>query len=196
LLAAAAGGGARAVRLICLLELAYGAGLRVSELVGLPLSAAPRPGEAAITVRGKGGKVRLAPIGSAARTALKAYLQVREAFLPPPGPARDRAQKFLFPSRAGAGHLTRRRFAQLLDELAREAGLDPAALTPHILRHAFATHLLGGGADLRLVQTLLGHADIATTQIYTHVADGHLRRTLESAHPLARGAHPLAQDED
>lgn len=163
--AAAALVGPQGARTRCLLELIYGAGLRVSELVGLPLAALPREGEGALRVKGKGGKERLIPLGGAARRALAAYLPLREGFLPKGSPkAAARAAPYLFPSDGAQGHLTRRRFAQILDTLALDAGLDPASLSPHALRHAFATHLLQRGADLRAVQTLLGHADIATTQ--------------------------------
>jgi integrase/recombinase XerD len=156
----------------------------VSELVALPL-AAVRAKERFIHVRGKGGKERLAPVGAAAREALDAYLAVREEFLPK-GAKLGPAARYLFPSRGEEGYLTRRRCHQLLKQLAVKAGLDPDRLSPHVLRHAFATHLVEGGADLRSVQTLLGHSDIATTQIYTHVAQGRLKHTVEAAHPLAR----------
>ncbi len=186
LLAAAAardsdGDGAGALRLRCLIEIAYAAGLRVSELVALPLSAVARE-PTHLIVRGKGGKERLAPLGEAARRAIVDYLPVRGGFL-----AKGlKASPWLFPSRGRTGRLTPARFAQLLNEAARDAGIDPARVSPHVLRHAFATHLLEGGADLRVVQTLLGHADIATTQIYTHVATDRLREVVESKHPLAR----------
>lgn len=178
--AARARGGIEGARLTCLLELLYGAGLRVSELVSLPL-AAVRGERRFLVLRGKGDKERLVPLGEPARAALADYLAVRAAF-----ESGGRSARFLFPSRSGAGHLTRRRCAQLLKELALEAGLDPARLSPHVLRHAFATHLLERGADLRSVQEMLGHADIATTQIYTHVAGERLRRLVSEHHPLAR----------
>ena len=174
---------AEALRLLCIVELLYASGLRISELVSLPL-ASMRGRARAVVVKGKGGRERLAPIGGAARAALDEYLRARDSFLPHGRAAF--AQKFLFPSRAAEGHLTRRRCHQLLKELAAHAGIDPDKLSPHVLRHAFATHLVEGGADLRSVQTLLGHADIATTQIYTHVAQDRLKRTVESAHPLAK----------
>ena len=174
-------GGAEGLRLACMVELLYAAGLRVSELVGLPLSAVARD-PAFIIVRGKGGKERLAPLSGPARAALKTYIAVRPAFLP----KGDKANPALFPSRGAGGRLTARRFAQMLDQAALTAGLDPAKVSPHVLRHAFATHLLEGGADLRTVQTLLGHADIATTQIYTHVASDRLSEVVKSKHPLAR----------
>jgi integrase/recombinase XerD len=172
------------LRLHCIVEMLYASGMRVSELVALPL-ASVRGNERFIHVRGKGGRERLAPLGAAAREALASYLAVREEFLPE-GARGKMASRFLFPSRGQDGHLTRRRCHQMLKDLAVNAGLDPERLSPHVLRHAFATHLVEGGADLRSVQTLLGHADIATTQIYTHVAHDRLKRTVESAHPLAR----------
>jgi integrase/recombinase XerD len=172
------------LRLVCIVELLYASGLRISELVTLPL-AAVRGKRGAVYVRGKGGKERLAPLNPAASKAIESYLNVRGAFL---GDGKE--SKFLFPSRGAEGHFTRRRCHQLLKELAARAGIDPAKLSPHVLRHAFATHLVEGGADLRSVQTLLGHADIATTQIYTHVASDRLKSTVEKAHPLARGKRP------
>jgi integrase/recombinase XerD len=162
----------------------YASGLRISELVALPL-AAVKARESFIHVRGKGGRERLAPVGGPAREALDSYLLLREAFLPR-GKAGIAAARYVFPSRGVEGHLTRRRCHQLLKGLASKAGIDPGRLSPHVLRHAFATHLVEGGADLRSVQTLLGHADIATTQIYTHVAGDRLKQTVESAHPLSR----------
>ncbi len=172
-------------RLRCLLELLYATGLRVSELVGLPLAAAQRDPRF-LLVRGKGGKERLVPLSIPARRALARYLEDRGRFLPPGGRPDGRTGRWLFPSRGAAGHLTRQRCGQLLKALALAAGLDPARLSPHVLRHAFASHLLDHGADLRSVQQMLGHADIATTQIYTHVQGERLRRLVETAHPLAR----------
>jgi len=171
----------QALRFALLVELLYGSGLRVSELVGLPMSALGRDARV-LAVRGKGGKDRLVPVSEPARAALAAYLAVRRAFIP----GRE-ASPWLFPS-AGSrlGHLTRQRFAQLLKERALAAGLDPAKVSPHVLRHAFATHLLDHGADLRAVQKMLGHADIATTEIYTHVAGERLQKVVRSAHPLAK----------
>ncbi|MGQ3112434.1 MAG: tyrosine recombinase, partial [Brevundimonas sp.] len=158
---------AGAVRMLALVELAYASGLRVSELLALKMEAVRRD-PAWLVVRGKGGKERLAPLNDAARTATKAWLAVREAQRKPlPSGALPPDSPWLFPSSGATGHLTPRRFAQILDQAAVEAGIDPARVSPHVLRHAFATHLLEGGADLRVVQTLLGHADIATTQIYT-----------------------------
>jgi len=171
----------QAIRLKCLIEMAYASGMRISELVGLRLDAVVRD-PAFLIIRGKGGTERLVPLNGAARAAIKAYLDIRGAFLQ----AKAQANPFLFASRGAEGHLTRRRVGQLLDEAAVNAGIDPARVSPHVLRHAFATHLLEGGADLRTVQTLLGHADISTTQIYTHVAGERLREVVESHHPLAR----------
>jgi integrase/recombinase XerD len=171
-------------RLHCMIEMLYASGLRVSELVTLPL-AAIRGTQRVLFVRGKGGRERMVPLGEPARQALLAYLQVRSALIPR---GHDRAPQYFFPSHGAAGHLTRRRCHQLMKQLAIAAGIDPDRLSPHVMRHAFATHLVEGGADLRSVQTLLGHADIATTQIYTHVARERLREVVESAHPLARGS--------
>jgi len=179
--AAGARDGAQGVRLNCMIELIYASGLRVSELLALPLAALARD-PAYLMVRGKGGKERLAPLNDAARAAVKAYLDVRAGFLP----KGRKDNPWLFPSRAAAGRLTARRFAQMLDEAAAVAGIDPVRVSPHVLRHAFATHLLEGGADLRVVQTLLGHADISTTQIYTHVAEDRLVQVVQTKHPLAR----------
>ena len=169
-----------AVRLVCIVELFYASGLRVSELVALPLSSA-RTKQGFLIVRGKGSKERIAPLNKSAMDAINAYLVVRAEFLP-----KGRESRYLFCSRGSEGHLTRRRCHQLLKELAGKADIDPKKLSPHVLRHAFATHLVEGGADLRSVQTMLGHADIATTQIYTHVANDRLKQTVASAHPLAR----------
>jgi len=156
----------------------------VSELVGLPLTGIARDGRCLI-VKGKGGKERMVPLSEPARDALSAYVPLRRAFMVP---GREQRQAgFLFPSRTSEdGHLTRQRFAQLLKELAIDAGIDPGKVSPHVLRHAFATHLLDHGADLRSVQKMLGHADIATTQIYTHVVGDRLKRVVNDHHPLAR----------
>lgn len=169
-------------RLVCMVEMLYAAGLRVSELVELPL-AAVRGKQGFLYVRGKGDKERIAPLNPSAREAIDAYLKVRDVFVPDNVKGESR---YLFPSRGETGHITRRRCHQLLKDLAVEAGVDPDKLSPHVLRHAFATHLVEGGADLRSVQMMLGHADIGTTQIYTHVAGDGLRATVQSAHPLAR----------
>ncbi len=168
-------------RLVALVEMAYASGLRVSELLSLKVEAVRRD-PAYLIVRGKGGKERLAPLNPSARAAIKAWLEARDIERKPDGPD----SPWLFPSHGRSGHLTPRRFAQLLDQAAAAAGIDPARVSPHVLRHAFATHLLEGGADLRVVQTLLGHADIATTQIYTHVATDRLAQMVHSKHPLAR----------
>ena len=173
------------LRLSLILEMLYGGGLRVSELAGMSL-AAVRSKENFIRVTGKGNKERLSPLSAAARTALEAYLKVRDDFVP----KHDKNNRYLFASRSAEGFLTRRRFHQLLKAVALKAGLDPAKVSPHVLRHAFATHLVEGGADLRSVQTLLGHADIATTQIYTHVARDHLSRVMRASHPLGRPKPP------
>jgi integrase/recombinase XerD len=175
-------------RLVCMVEMLYAAGLRVTELAGLPL-ATVKGREGFLIVRGKGRKERLAPLSKSARDALDRYLDKRAGFLPE-GPRRQAAERFLFPSRSAEGYLTRRRCHQLLKELAVDAGIDPDKLSPHVLRHAFATHLVEGGADLRSIQTMLGHADIATTQIYTHVASERLTAVMETAHPLARRKRP------
>jgi integrase/recombinase XerD len=179
--AAKARDGKSGARLEAMIELIYASGLRVSELLALPLAPfAHAPSHLMVT--GKGGKERLAPLNEAALAAVEAYLVHRPAFLPPG----VKASPWLFPSRGHTGRLTPRRFGQLLDEAASDAGIDRRRVSPHVLRHAFATHLLEGGADLRVVQTLLGHADIATTQIYTHLAQDHLREVVETRHPLAR----------
>lgn len=170
-----------------LIELLYGAGLRVSELVALPLRAAPKPGQEHMIIEGKGGKERLVALGRPALAALDAHLGAREAALPKLEARRAKAQRWLFPSNSAAdGKLTRRRVAQILEAASVKAGIDPTRVSPHVLRHAFATHLVEGGADLRTVQMLLGHADIATTQVYTHVAEGRLKTLVETKHPLAR----------
>jgi len=184
-------GAAENARDRALMELLYGAGLRVSELVSLPLRAAPRPGQAHMIIEGKGGKERMVVLGRPALEALGAHLEAREAMLPKEDARKERARRWLFPSASAAdGKLTRRRVAQILEQAAAKAGLDPARVSPHVLRHAFATHLVEGGADLRTVQTLLGHADIATTQIYTHVAEGRLKTLVETKHPLAKKGKP------
>lgn len=168
------------IRSVALLETLYATGLRVTELVGLPLAAMARD-RRFLTVRGKGGRERIVPLGGAAADAITAYLEVRRDFLT------DGADSpWLFPSRSGTGHLTRHRFAQILKTLAADAGIDPGRVSPHVLRHAFASHLLNRGADLRSVQKMLGHADISTTQIYTHVLEDRLKSLVEDHHPLAR----------
>lgn len=174
-----------------LIELLYGAGLRVSELVSLPLRTAPRPGQEHMIIEGKGGKERLVALGRPALAALEAHLATRTGALPKNEAQREKAQRWLFPSSSAAdGKLTRRRVAQILEAASAKAGIDPTRVSPHVLRHAFATHLVEGGADLRTVQTLLGHADIATTQVYTHVAEGRLKTLVETKHPLAKRRKP------
>jgi len=176
--------GERQIRLACLVELLYATGLRVSELVSLPVTAV-RGEPHVILVRGKGGRERLVPVGAPARAALSEWLGVRDAAQSAIRRAGGRESPWLFPSHGAEGHLTRIAFWQQLKRLAVEAGLDPARITPNALRHAFATHLLGNGADLRSIQTLLGHADLPTTEIYTHVIEDRLKRLVLDHHPLA-----------
>jgi integrase/recombinase XerD len=173
----------RAIRLYCLLEVLYATGLRVSELVSLPLSASRRDARM-IVVRGKGNKERLVPLNEASRQAMANYLAAVEA-QKPVNKKNAAAPKWLFPSFGESGHLTRQHFARDLKELAAAAGLAPRLVSPHVLRHAFASHLLHNGADLRIVQTLLGHTDISTTQIYTHVVEERLKSLVRDLHPLA-----------
>jgi integrase/recombinase XerD len=172
----------RAMRLYCLLEVLYATGLRVSELVALPLSAS-RGNARMIVVRGKGNKERLVPLNEASRRAMAEYLAAMEALRQTKKDGSG--SKWLFPSFGESGHLTRQHFARDLKELAASAGLAPRLVSPHVLRHAFASHLLHNGADLRIVQTLLGHTDISTTQIYTHVVEERLRSLVRDLHPLA-----------
>ena len=198
--------GPEGLRLLALIEVLYATGLRVSELVALPLSALPRAGRMLI-VRGKGGRERMVPLSDPAEEALKAYRQVRDEFIPggkakaktkgkgaakahagrdSPPRATGRDSPWLFPSRGLSGHLTRARLLQLLKEVAAAAGIDRRRVSPHVLRHSFASHMLAHGADLRSLQQMLGHADIATTQIYTHVQEDRLKALVEASHPLAR----------
>lgn len=170
-----------------LMELLYATGMRVSELVSLPVAAARGKPEL-LLVRGKGGKERMVPLSGTAQEALTAWLELRDGAEAAARAEGKPASAFLFPSRGKSGHLTRHRFYLLIKELAVEAGISPAQVTPHTLRHAFATHLLAHGADLRAIQTLLGHADVATTEIYTHVLDERLKSLVEDHHPLARAA--------
>ena len=174
------------LRNICLLELLYATGMRVTELVSLPAAAA-RGDPRMLLVKGKGGKERMVPLSATSRLALAEWLAAmdaasetarREAGIQP--------SRYLFPARGLAGHFTRQAFHGLLKDLALTAGINPAKVSPHTLRHAFATHLLAGGADLRAIQTLLGHADISTTEIYTHVLDERLKKLVLENHPLAR----------
>ena len=177
--------GPEGARLLALIELLYATGLRVSELVRLPLDAVARDPKILI-VRGKGGRERMVPLSEPARAAVAAFLPLREAFVAA-GPA---ASRWLFASRGASGHLTRHRVGQLLKDLARDAGIDPLRVSPHVLRHAFASHLLDHGADLRSVQKMLGHADISTTQIYTHVLNERLKSLVYEHHPLAGRGKP------
>ncbi len=169
----------RTQRMYTLIEVLYATGLRVSELVALPVTAALRDARL-IEIRGKGGKERLVPLSRAAQAAMKDYVGLRAA------EGAYEKSPWLFPSHGDSGHLTRQHVARDLKDLAVAAGLDAGKISPHVLRHAFASHLLQNGADLRVVQQLLGHADISTTQIYTHVLDERLRELVESAHPLAK----------
>lgn len=175
-----------------LVELLYATGMRVSELVELPV-AAVRGDPRMILVRGKGGKERMVPLSLPAREAVQDWLPCRDTLDEADRKAGRAGSKFLFPSRGATGHLTRHHFYVLIKQIAALAGVSPAKVTPHTLRHAFATHLLAGGADLRVIQTLLGHADVATTEIYTHVLDDHLKSLVLEHHPLA---HQGPQDRD
>ncbi len=178
--------GEEGVRLTALLEILYASGLRVSELVSLPLSAVSGDGRM-LVVRGKGGKERMVPLSEPAMDALDAYRNVREYFLTKgKGVSQSSgAHNYLFPSRGKEGHLTRARFGQLIKDVAVMAGIEPKRVSPHVLRHSFASHMLAHGADLRSLQQMLGHSDISTTQIYTHVLDERLKALVEGAHPLA-----------
>ena len=171
--------GADGARLVALMETLYATGLRVSELVTLPLSVAT-PGTRVLMVRGKGDKERIVPLSEIASEALTAYSKLRSTFL-----KKGSQSPWLFPSRGVSGHLTERRFSQMIKALACDAGLEPERVSPHVLRHAFASHLLAHGADLRAVQQMLGHADISTTQIYTHVLEERLKEIVTRHHPLS-----------
>ncbi len=175
------------LRNTCLMELLYATGMRVTELVSLPVAAA-RGDPRMLLVRGKGGKERLVPLSPPARAAMAAWLAARDQAEEAARKAGKPASKYLFPSHGKAGHLTRHAFFALIKGFALTAGLHPDRVTPHVLRHAFATHLLAGGADLRSIQTMLGHADIATTEIYTHVLDQRLSDLVLQHHPLAKTA--------
>ena len=172
--------GPEGIRLVCLLEIAYATGLRVSELISLPNTALSRD-QNILLVRGKGGKERLVPLTNSAIESINSYREVRHIFL-----RSRRDSKFLFPSRSKEGFLTRRRVGQLLKDLAVASNINPQKVSPHVLRHAFATHLLDHGVDLRSLQKMLGHADISTTQIYTHVLSKRLMSVVSSHHPLAK----------
>jgi len=181
---AGAAGNAGSKRLVCLLEMIYSTGMRVSELVGLPLTAYQEDSQFMI-VEGKGGRERMVPLTGAAQKALTSYVRSRASFI---NPEDDSVQnRWLFPSKTSIkGHLTRQRFAQMLKDLSKAADMPMGKVSPHIIRHAFATHLLKNGADLRAVQKMLGHADIATTQIYTHMLDDELNEKVQDKHPLAK----------
>ncbi len=172
--------GIKGRRSCALLELLYATGLRVSELVSLPLASVR--GKTAMIVRGKGNKERMIPIGERARTAVASYIDVRDAFLG----GKSKTSPWLFPGPGRGGHLTRDGFSAMLKDIAIRAGLMPSRVSPHVLRHSFATHLLAHGADLRSLQQMLGHADISTTQIYTHVLDERLKALVQNNHPLAK----------
>lgn len=175
----------KGLRMLCQLEILYASGLRVSELVSLTARAGSRR-DGCLLIKGKGGRERIVPLTGKAIEAIAAWKAVRAATAPDSEIAAAKAKAFLFPSRSKQGHMTRERFAQTLKTLAIAAGLIPSQVSPHVLRHAFATHLLARGADLRSVQKLLGHADISTTQIYTHVLDERLQALVLTAHPLAK----------
>ena len=186
--AAATSTSPQGIRLYCLLEILYASGLRVSELVSLPFAVIPQDlgqlsHQQMLFIKGKGGRERLVPLGRHAVEALKAYLSIRSYFL---DPSKKENHKWLFPSRSKEGYLTRHRFFQLLKDLAVSAAIQPEKVSPHVVRHAFATHLLQGGADLLSIQKLLGHADISTTQIYTHVVVDHIVHLVAQHHPLAK----------
>lgn len=177
--------GSDRLRNTCLMELLYATGMRVSELVSLPVAAA-RGDPRMLLIMGKGGKERMVPLSPPARDALAVWLHARDTAEDAAREKGQPASRYLFPSRGKAGHLTRHRFYALIKELAVAGGVSPEKVTPHTLRHAFATHLLANGADLRSIQTLLGHADVATTEIYTHVLDERLRELVLENHPLAK----------
>lgn len=172
-------------RLLCLMELLYATGLRVSELLQLTLASVQplllNVTNSILYVKGKGNKERIVPLSDPAKNSLFSYLKIRKVFVSSHGPS-----PWLFPSRSGKGHLTRQRFFQLLKALALQAGLDPVRVSPHVIRHAFATHMLNHGADLITLKKLLGHADISTTEIYTHVMHDMLEKTVFSYHPLSK----------
>ena len=172
----------------CLIELLYATGMRVSELVSLPV-AATRGDPQLLLIRGKGGKERMVPLSAPAQAALHDWLAVRDHAAKDSPLGRliaDKGGRFLFPAASKAGHMARKSMNDLIRDLALAAGIDPGRVTPHVIRHAFATHLLEGGADLRAIQTLLGHADLSTTEIYTHVLDARMRDLVLNHHPLAR----------
>jgi integrase/recombinase XerD len=173
------------LRNTCLMELLYATGMRVSELVSLPISAT-RGDPRLLLIMGKGGKERLVPLSPPARQALSAWLIERDKIDAAANEKKQQPSRFLFPSRGASGYLTRHRFYLMIKEFSVAAGVDPSKVTPHTLRHAFATHLLANGADLRSIQTMLGHADVATTEIYTHVLEARLSELVLENHPLAK----------
>jgi integrase/recombinase XerD len=173
------------LRNTCLMELLYATGMRVSELVSLPISAT-RGDPRLLLIMGKGGKERLVPLSPPARQALSAWLIERDKIDAAANEKKQPPSRFLFPSRGASGYLTRHRFYLMIKEFSVAAGVDPSKVTPHTLRHAFATHLLANGADLRSIQTMLGHADVATTEIYTHVLEARLTELVLENHPLAK----------
>ena len=189
LLEAARNSPKQALRNTCLMELLYATGMRVTELVSLPVSAA-RGDPRMLLVRGKGDKERLVPLSPPARKALVAYLAARDLSEEADRKKGKPRSAYLFPSRGKSGHLTRHRFFTMIKEFAVMGGVSPPKVTPHTLRHAFATHLLAGGADLRSIQTMLGHADVATTEIYTHVLDERLKELVLEHHPLSKSTKP------
>lgn len=172
-------------RNVCLMELLYATGMRVSELVSLPLTSA-KGNPDMLLVLGKGGKERLVPLSVAAKTALKTWMDIRDAQDESNRSNGKPVSRFLFPSRGKEGHLTRHSFYLKIKDIAVKANVSPSKVTPHVLRHAFATHLLQNGADLRVIQTLLGHADVSTTEIYTHVLEERLKSLVLEKHPLAK----------
>lgn len=174
----------KGIRRLAMLEILYAGGLRVSELVSLKLRALTRD-DGCLMIKGKGGKERLVPLTETARAAIENWVKLRDDHLPKDIELRKRSAAYLFPSRGQSGYMSREMFAIDLKQLAMNAGLPPSKVSPHVLRHAFATHLLARGADLRAVQTLLGHADISTTQIYTHILDERLKALVQNSHPLS-----------
>ncbi len=179
-------------RNLALFEILYATGMRVSELVSLPVTAC-RGDPELLLIRGKGGKERMVPLSAPARLALTAWLKLRDNAPADSALARlvaGKGAKWLFPAASAEGHMTRQAFHGLTGQIAAAAGIDPARVSPHVIRHAFATHLLEGGADLRAIQTLLGHADLGTTEIYTHVLDARMRDLVLNHHPLAQSATP------
>lgn len=176
--------GIKGTRLLAMVELLYATGMRVSELVELPYSAVARDPQM-LVVRGKGNKERLVPLSALAKRALVTYIEIRDAFIPLDGGGQPGKSIYLFPSRGKTGHLTRQMFLNMIKDLAHKAGIARSRVSPHVLRHSFASHLLANGADLRSLQQMLGHSDISTTQIYTHVIESRLRGLVQEHHPLA-----------